>query len=118
MVTALGAAWAGSNDVEAVIGPVFLNTGPDAAVYGAAGGFRTGTRASASQLIYLVGTYSHFDELFPSRLVPRATTPWIFKRAPEPTISYSFNSDQLSIENYLSRNPTTGLLIAKDDTIL
>src|SRR5262249_2281966 len=77
-----------------------------------------GTRASVGQVIYLVGTYSHFDELFPSRLVPRATTPWIFKRAPEPTISYSFNSDRLSIENYLSRNPTTGLLIAKDDTIL
>jgi CubicO group peptidase (beta-lactamase class C family) len=50
--------------------------------------------------------------------VPRATTPWIFKRAPEPTISYSFNSDRLSIENYLGRNATTGLLIAKDDTIL
>jgi len=118
ILTALGAARAGSNDIETVVGPVFSNTGPDAEIYGAAGGFRVGTRASTSQEIYLVGTYSHFDELFASRLVPRATTPWIFKRAPEPTISYSFNSDRLSIENYLSRNPTTGLLIAKDDTIL
>jgi CubicO group peptidase (beta-lactamase class C family) len=119
ILTGLSTARAGSNDIEAVVGPVLSNTGPDAAVFGAAGGFPVGTRASISgQVIYLVGTYSHFDELFPSRLVPRATTPWIFKRAPEPTISYSFNSDRLSIEDYLGRNPTTGLLIAKDDTIL
>jgi CubicO group peptidase (beta-lactamase class C family) len=97
---------------------VFSNTGPNAAVYGAAEGFRVGTRETASQVGNLVGTYSHFGELFPARPVPRATTPWLFKRAPEPTITYSFNSDRLSIENYLSRNPTTGLLISKDDTIL
>jgi CubicO group peptidase (beta-lactamase class C family) len=112
------AATAGSNGSEAAPGPVFSGTGPDAAAYGAAAGFPVGTRVTASQVGNLVGTYSHFDELFPSRLVKRATTPWLFKRAPEPTIFYNFRSDQLSIENYLSRNPTTGLLIARDDTIL
>jgi CubicO group peptidase (beta-lactamase class C family) len=112
------AATAGSNGSEAAPGPVFSGTGPDAAAYGAAVGFPLGTRATASQVGNLVGTYSHFDELFPSRLVKRATTPWLFKRAPEPTIIYNFRSDRLSIENYLSRNPTTGLLIARDDTIL
>jgi CubicO group peptidase (beta-lactamase class C family) len=112
------AATAGSNGSEAAPGPVFSGTGPDAAAYGAAAGFPVGTRATASQVGNLVGTYSHFDELFPSRLVKRATTPWLFKRAPEPTIFYNFRSDRLSIENYLGRNPTTGLLIARDDTIL
>src|SRR6476659_1391789 len=66
----------------------------------------------------LVGTYSHFDVLFPSRSVGRSSTPWLFKRAPEPTIYYNFRSDRLSIDDYLSHNPTTGLLIVKDDTIL
>lgn len=43
---------------------------------------------------------------------------WLFKRATEPKISYTFNSDRFSIDDYLRRNPTTGLLIAKDHTIL
>ena len=112
------AATAGSHGSEAVPGAVFSDTGPDAAAYGAAAGFPVGTRATASQLENLVGTYSHYDEMFSSRPVRRATTPWLFKRAPEPAISYNFRSDRLSIEDYLGRNPTTGLLIAKDDTIL
>ncbi len=112
------AATAGSHGGEAVPGAVFSDTGPDAAAYGAAAGFPVATRATASQLENLVGTYSHFDEMFSSRPIRRATTPWLFKRAPEPAISYNFGSDRLSIENYLGRNPTTGLLIAKDDTIL
>ena len=112
------AATAGSRGGEAVAGAVFSDTGPDAAAYGAAAGFPVGTRATASQLENLVGTYSHFDEMFSSRPIRRATTPWLFKRAPEPAISYNFRSDRLSIEDYLGRNPTTGLLIAKDDTIL
>jgi CubicO group peptidase (beta-lactamase class C family) len=103
---------------EAALGPVFSSTGPDAEVYGAAAGFPVGNRATASQPGYLVGTHSHFGEMFPSRLVRRAATPWLFKRAPEPSISYNFRSERLSIENYLARNPVTGLLIAKDDTIL
>ena len=106
------------NGGVAVPGPVFSDTGPDAALYGAAAGFPLGTPATASQLGHLVGTYSHFDELFSSRSVRRATTPWLFKRAVEPAIFYSFRSERFSIEDYLGRNPTTGLLIAKDDTIL
>jgi CubicO group peptidase (beta-lactamase class C family) len=108
----------GSTDTGPVPGPVFSDTGPDAAVYGAAAGFPVGTRATFGQLGNLVGRYSHYDEMFPSRPVRRATTPWLFKRAPEPTISYSFRSDRLSIEDFLGRNPATGLLIAKDDTVL
>jgi CubicO group peptidase (beta-lactamase class C family) len=112
------ATTAASKGSEPVPGPVFSGTGPDAMAYGEAAGFPVGTRATASELGNLVGTYSHFDELISSRPVRRATTPWLFKRAPEPTISYNFRSERLSIENYLSRNPTTGLLIARDDTIL
>ena len=106
-----------ANGSDAAPGPVFAGTGPDAADYGAAAGFPAGTPATASQVGHLVWTYSHFGELFPSRPVPRAATPWQFKRAPEPPIFYNFKSDRFSIEDYLRRNPATGLLIAKDDTI-
>jgi CubicO group peptidase (beta-lactamase class C family) len=107
-----------SNGSGAAPGPVFSGSGPDAADYGVAEGFPAGTPATASQVDHLVWTYSHFGELFPSRPVKRAATPWLFKRAPEPSISYTFGSDRFSIEDYLARNPATGLLIAKDDTIL
>jgi CubicO group peptidase (beta-lactamase class C family) len=118
----LGAAStrAGSDPADAAPGPVFSDTGPEAAIYGAAQGYRIGLRetALAGQVINLVGTYSHFDEMFPSHRVPRAVVPWLFKRAAEPTLSYRLLSATLSIDTYLSRNPTTGLLIARDDTIL
>src|SRR4029077_2066597 len=42
--------------------------------------------------------------------IKRATTPWLFKRSPA--------NIHPSITDYLSRNPVTGLLIAKDDQIL
>jgi CubicO group peptidase (beta-lactamase class C family) len=102
----------------AAAGPVFSASGPDAADYGAAAGFPVGTQATASQLEHLVATYSHYGEMFPSRQVKRAATPWQFKRASEPPISYTFKSDRFSIADYLARNPATGLLIAKDDTIV
>lgn len=103
---------------EAEAGPVFSDTGPDAAIYGAADGYPIGSRATTTQLDRLVGVYSHFDEIFPSRRIRAATTPWQFKRRPEPPIEYTFNSQRLTIADYLKRNPVTGLLIAKDDTIL
>jgi CubicO group peptidase (beta-lactamase class C family) len=103
---------------DAVPGPVFSDTGPDAVAYGSASDYAPGTGATASQVEHLVATYSHFDELLPSRPVRRAETPWSFKRAPEPAILYNLGPERLSIQTYLKLNPTTGLLIARDDTIL
>ena len=112
------AAKAASNGSEAVPGPLFSDTGPDAAAYGAAAGFPVGTRLTAAQVEHLVSTYSRYDTIFPARPVRRAATPWLFKRAAEPAISYTLRSNRHTIADYLGRNPTTGLLIAKDDTIL
>jgi len=101
-----------------VTGPIFSNTGPDAAAYyGAAEGFPLGTLATASQMRHLVASYSHFDELTPARIVARAAVPWSFKRAAEPEISYSFLGKRHTIMDYLSRYPTTGLLLTRDDII-
>jgi CubicO group peptidase (beta-lactamase class C family) len=103
----------------ATAGPVFSTTGPDAAVYGAAEGFPLGTRATTDEVQHLVAYYSRFDDLFMSGIVIRAEETWSFQRAPtEPQITYDFQSNHYTLEDYLNRNPTTGLLIAKDDTIL
>lgn len=99
-------------------GPVFSQSGPDAEEYGAAAGYPPGTATTAAHVEHLVATYSRFDTLFPARKVARAETPWPFKRTAEPAIVYKFGGEQRPIEAYLERNPVTGLLIAKDDTIL
>jgi CubicO group peptidase (beta-lactamase class C family) len=97
--------------------PVFSDTGPDAADYGAAEGYPVGSLNDRT--LYLVGTYSHFDQVVTVRTVAHAATPWPFRRAAaEPEIAYSFRGGRYTIDDYLHRNPVTGLLIAKDDTIL
>src|SRR5436305_7831340 len=57
---------------DATPGPVFSDSGPDAAEYGAAAGFQPGTLKTAGQVEHLVSTYSHFDALVPTRPVARA----------------------------------------------
>lgn len=121
VASALWAPLACAQDVRsapAKPGPVFSDSGPDAELYGAAEGYPIGRRGAAPELNKLVGSYSHFDEIYPSRRVGRATAPWQFKRAPEPQVTYSFGTEKLGIADYLKRNPVTGLLIARDDTIL
>jgi CubicO group peptidase (beta-lactamase class C family) len=102
----------------AVTGPVMSDTGPDAAAYGAADGYPLGTMATAAQMQHLVASYSHFDQMTPARTVARAAAPWPFARTAEPRIFYSFKGERRTIAEYLGRQPTTGLLIARDDTIL
>jgi CubicO group peptidase (beta-lactamase class C family) len=99
--------------------PVFSDTGPNADDYGVSEGYPVGNANVTGQMRYFVGTYSHFDQVVRARVVTRAPTPWSFRRAPAaPEISYTFQGERYSIGDYLRRNPATGLLIAKDDTIL
>ena len=49
----------------------------------------------------------------------RATTPSPLARAAlEPAIRYEYQGQTFPVDDYLARNPTTGLLIARGDTIL
>lgn len=99
--------------------PVFSDTGPNADEYGASDGYPVGSLSVVAQTRYLVGTYSHFDRIARVRVVTRAPTAWSFRRAPaELDVSYTFQGERHDIADYLRRNPVTGLLIAKDDTIL
>src|SRR5687767_9053759 len=62
-------------------GPRFNRTGPDASEFGAASGYPMGDRTSFWRIPQLVGSHSHLDELFPSRVVRRAATPSPLARA-------------------------------------
>jgi CubicO group peptidase (beta-lactamase class C family) len=105
---------------EGAAGPVFSPSGPKADFYGAAENYPIRDTAlgfvpgNPLQPKYRVGAFSHYAELFPTRLIKRATTPWQFKRAP----AAMTDPFQARVNDYLSRQPVTGLLIAKDDQIL
>jgi CubicO group peptidase (beta-lactamase class C family) len=105
---------------EDAAGPIFSNTGPRADFYGAAEGYPVPDAARARRQGNpwepkdRVGAFTHLDEIYPTRQVKSAAPPWTFKRAaaelPDPLRD--------RVTDYLSRNPVTGLLIAKDDRIL
>jgi CubicO group peptidase (beta-lactamase class C family) len=104
-------------------GPIFSPSGPDAERYGAAEGFPIADPSLPVQPgdplkpEYFVGAYSHYDEVFPTRRIMRAAVPWCFGYS-RADIFYSYGGTRYSAADYLSRNPVTGLLIAKDDKIL
>jgi CubicO group peptidase (beta-lactamase class C family) len=104
-------------------GPTFSPSGPDAELYGASEGFPVPDPSLARRQgnpyepRYRIGAFSHFDEIYPTRRIMRGTTPWNFKRTAA-DIRYRFRGSASSLKEYLSRNPVTGLLIAKDDQIL
>ena len=108
---------------ETVVGPIFSPSGPNAELYGAADGYPVPDPTLAQlqgnpyEPKYRVGAFSHFDELFPTRRIKRARTPWAFKYE-RADIRYFCKGNRSSLTDYLSRNPVTGLLIAKDDRIL
>jgi CubicO group peptidase (beta-lactamase class C family) len=74
----------------------------------------------------LVGILSHFDEVTPSRKVPKPAAPRVLKRAArEPMISYTFGEAYTfreqpggTIDGFLQRSRNTGLLVMQGDTIL
>jgi CubicO group peptidase (beta-lactamase class C family) len=94
-------------------------TGPEAEQYGAANGYPIGDRSNYFQQAFLVGALSHMDEIFEARLVRRAAAPSSLGRpSSEPQVRYDYRGESLELDQYLARNPTTGLLIARDDAIL
>jgi CubicO group peptidase (beta-lactamase class C family) len=100
-------------------GPRFAQGGPDADDYGASDGYPIGARGACQRVAFLVGCQSHFDQVYEGRLVRRATTPSSLARAPsEPAVRYEYQGQTFTLDDYLARNPATGLLVAHGDTIL
>jgi CubicO group peptidase (beta-lactamase class C family) len=101
------------------VGPRFKQDGPDADEFGAREGYPLGDRRTFFSVPYLVGSQSHQDEIFPAHVVHRSATPSPLTRAPsEPALRYEYQGQTFGLDDYMARNPVTGLLIARDDTIL
>ena len=113
------AASGSSPEKSAAAGPRFAQGGPDAEEYGVSQGYPIGDRTTFNRIPFLVGSHSHLDQIFEGRLVRHATTPSALERtASEPPIRYEYEGKTFTLDDYLVRNPATGLLIARGDTIL
>ena len=99
--------------------PEYRKDGPDAAAYGQAEGYPIGTRQTLSNRQNLVGAFSHYDELVPARKVEKPSAAWTFRREGSlPNVTYTYQGVRSDLQGYLNRNPVTGFLVARDDTIL
>lgn len=125
MCVAAGAGGAGAAGTDASpvketgCGPAFSKTGPDAEAYGAGQNYPLGTIADRTRQDRMVATFSNFDKLLPAHVVLPPAAPSPLARNCDQTVwRYGFDGERHTIDDYLSRHPTTGLLIAKDSTIL
>ena len=100
--------------------PRFRADGPSADEFGQKDGY-----PSCKGIDYVdqkrcrVGALSRYDTLFPARTIsaPKQSIP-LARAVHEPVIHYAFAGLKLTLDEYLNRQPVTGLLIAKDNTIL
>jgi CubicO group peptidase (beta-lactamase class C family) len=103
--------------------PNFSETGPNAELYGANDGYPLQNVMDARRQgnpwepKYRVGAFTHLDQIYATRLVPRAGSAWRF-RCSTADIRYDFQGESFSLADYPARHPVTGLLVAKDDVIL
>jgi Beta-lactamase len=98
--------------------PRFAPGGPDAEAFGASLDYPRGNAVTFWRARYRVGAYSDLDEIFRGRHIRKARPSSRLMRVAEPRITFtSFRGADLTLDDYLSRYPTTGLLIARGETI-
>ena len=98
--------------------PRFAPGGPEAEEFGASIGYPEGNPATFRGTQWQVGSFSHLDEIFRGRLIHKASRPSRLVRVAEPPITWTLRGVDLTLDDYLARNPTTGLLIVRGDEIL
>lgn len=106
-----------------LLGPMLLApvavAAPDEDLLGKAEGYPICPGTARPETRCLVGLVSRFDEIFPARKVAKgAQTRPLARSTTEPAIRYRYQAQDVGIDDYLSRNRTTGLLVLHGDTIL
>jgi CubicO group peptidase (beta-lactamase class C family) len=86
----------------------------------AAEDYPVGNRGSMWQDPYMIGSFRHWDDIFPVRVVPRAGPVSELPRAAEPIHleGYAVDGATLSLEDYFARARTTGLIVLKDGKVV
>lgn len=120
LMLAMGVA--GVTQAQSPADPTFTQRGPSAEAYGASDGYPVPERGRHLDNLpqeFLVGLHSHYDLVRPVRAVPTAASPSPLKRGVRPFAPvYAYDGRAKFLADYLGSHPTTGLLVARDDTIL
>jgi CubicO group peptidase (beta-lactamase class C family) len=106
-----GHAWGQAN-------PVFSPTGPDAVSYGQEENYPYGPPAGELVPMFVVGTVTHFDRIFPHHVVLRRAPAALLRAREELALTYQHDGMTWSLDDYLRRKAVTSLLVARDGTIL
>ena len=102
----------------ALMSPAALGA-PDEEALGKAEGYPICGSLIVPETRCLVGMVSRRDEVYPHRIVTKPERARALKRADaEPRLNIDYGPYKGSVDDYLARNRTTGLLILKGDTIL
>ncbi len=92
---------------------------PDEERLGKSEGYPVCPRLQAFEPRCLIGTVSHLDDIFTARKVAKgAVVQPLGQAEKEPQITYSYKWPLQTVDDYLARNRSTGLLILKDNAIL
>src|SRR4029453_11854075 len=92
---------------------------PDEELLGKAEGYPSCGRNARPPQRCLVHLLSHFDDVYEARRVPRgADVRELPRSSAEPSIRYRNAGQDATIDDFLARNRTTGLIIAQNGRIL
>ena len=93
---------------------------PDEELLGKAAGYPIGSRGSwFFDESVRVGSFSNLDRLLPHYTLKKAASALpLPKAASEPTIEYRFENQTRTLDDFLSRQRVTGLLVIRDGEVL
>lgn len=67
----------------------------------------------------VAANFAHMDRIFPARVIRKSTTPYQFAENITPIpMYYEFGGKRRSLEEFLARSKTTGLLVIQNDAIV
>jgi CubicO group peptidase (beta-lactamase class C family) len=106
--------------VGAAASPTFRADGPHGEVYGVSEGYPVWTpQPGRMPFRFFVGTFSHYDRYLPARTIANGEAASALRRAGQDlAATYTYDRARRTVADYVDRNPVTGLLIARGDTIL
>ena len=98
----------------------FAHAAPDEELLGKSRGYPSGTRSTwFFDETVRVGSFSGLDRIFPHRVIAKAESPSpLPKSLVEPSIRYRFRGREYTLDDYLSHQRTTALLVIKDGQIV
>jgi CubicO group peptidase (beta-lactamase class C family) len=93
---------------------------PDEELLGKPAGYPLGTPATwYYDERVRVGSFSHLDEILPHYSLPKSATPLALPRAAAPSaITYRFDKQDYSLDDFLNHQRVTGFLLIKNGEIL